>query len=288
MTLRLLVSLDPVRGVSVLRDSLQEEYRRTFASASAVRTYLIQLHGMNLRTMTCVYEPAVLHHVRALQSEFPWDIIPIVPNMDRYSRFLQNFGSVGSAIRLLRELAPGDYPALGLRALSVLAERRGTLFSTLISLLAAYDMTQFRHFRPKLALLHSAVTDVLLANGHTAMLRQIIQLIGKHYGVSAGLSTENVGVLLQVVEEQALRVSAIAGPLNRSGYRVKPSLEECLSRLRRTRATIYATLPSPDRAPSLDQLEFLRRIGVAGAVVELPDARDALHVLEAAGSLRGY
>lgn len=286
MTLRLVVSADPLRGVSALRDSLQEEYRGSFASTSAIRTFLIQLHGLNLRSIACLYDPALVRHLRAIQSEFRWDVLPIVPNMDRYSRFLQNFGARGSAVRLLRELAAPDSLSLGLRGLSLLPALRGDLFSTMIVLLAAYDLTQFRRFRPRLALLHPAVTDVFLANGQGAALQRIVRVIGTHQRGGVGLLTENLGVLLELIEEQGLEIPLIAGPLNRTGYRVTPSLEACLRRIPRTRASIYATLASLDRAPTQGELAFLSEAGVAGIVVEVPDARAGVTLVETAGSLR--
>lgn len=279
MNPQLVVSGDPLRGVSALRESYQEQYNRDFKSEAAVRSFLIQIHSMNLTRVTCMCEPSTVKLLLELRPMFPFQVIPIVPNMDRYSRLFQNHGVGGSGVRLLRELSPIQYPALGLKSLPLLPALRTNDLVALTSVLAHYELLRFKRLKPTVALLHPTVTDLLLANDHYAGLARLLSSVRRWTGVDLGLLTDNLGLLLKMVEDKNLEVTVVAGPLNRYGYRVKPSLAECLERVSHTRLLVIATLISHEAPPGRKELEFIRQAGVTEAIVEIPDAVSAWHLV---------
>jgi hypothetical protein len=148
----------------------------------------------------------------------------------------------------------------------------------MVGLLATIDLFQLRQLPMPLVLLHPTVVDLLVANRQERLLQRLMDDLVKVAGTPVGVMTENLGSILELVEEGSVVPAAVAGPLNRWGYRVRPSLDEALILARRSPVPILATIISTDSPPVKEDLEFLSTSGVRGMVVELPDAKAAFEL----------
>lgn len=124
--------------------------------------------------------------------------------------------------------------------------------------------------------LASTVTDLALAAGHRAFFKRTLGFLRTRFGVSAGLETSNLGVLLVRLSEWGIEPDFVTGPLNPLGLQMKPSAAETLEALRGSSIPVIATeLRAAGMVPLDEAAAWARAQGAWGIAPDLADVDDA-------------
>lgn len=206
--------------------------------------------------------------LRANDRQEKWDVCALVPHVAGYVREATDYGMFGAGWRRLRRIAPSSYPRLGLQgvrhALGVV--RRD--FTTLLMLLLEVEMASFRRVRPPFVFLHPQMTDLLVAMDNRRAVERALKKIRSASGADPGLATNNLGTLLQRLNEWGVEAPAVLAPVSPYGYGMRPSREACEEGLRLYRGQLVAT----SEAGFDEQVAaYWKSLGVVSAVYDVPE-----------------
>ena len=246
------------------------------------RVLLSQLGDLGLRALLCPPHPRLLRAIEDTGSS-GFDIYPVLLDPGRYSREIQSYGEVGFARRELMKAGPRG---ILVPALIALRHLRGILrrdFRYASLLLASLEMARLRGSRPALVFLHPQATDLALANGNEEFFRLFASLARGKYGAEPGLMTNNTGVLLSRLDEWDIDILYIAGPVNRSGYLMKPDQSRCEELIVSTERVVIATQVNRVTIPTEKDLAYLHRLNVSSFITEIGGALDAIELIDLMG-----
>jgi len=85
------------------------------------------------------------------------------------------------------------------------------------------------------------ITDAALAGGHRAFFESLPRFVRARFRAAAGFETRNPGLLLRRLREWEASPDFVVGPMNPPGLGMKPSPEETLAEMGRTRVPLVAT-----------------------------------------------
>jgi len=202
----------------------------------------------------------------------PLEVYPVIPNAIGYVRDATDHGMVGAGIKHLRRMHVDDLLGIGVRGLASLRRVLLKDFRAILPLLVEVEMAAFKRFRPRLVLLHSQVTDLVVALGNHQALRGFASVIRSRFGAEPGLVTCNYSLLTQRLAEWSIDIDVIVAPFNLSGFLMKPTREVCESLVRETNRYVIADRIGAAGVPLSDEIAYLRQLGIRSAVVEVTGA----------------
>jgi hypothetical protein len=214
-------------------------------------------------------------------------VYPVIPNAVGYVRDATDYGMVGAGIRHLRRLGLADLIGIGLRGVTRIRGALARDFRTILPILIDVEMAAFRAFRPPLVLLHGQVTDIAVALGNREALRIFADVVRRRFGAEPGVVTSNFGPLMRALTEWKVDIGVVVAPFNSKGFLMKPSREVCETLLRATDRYVIADRVGSDGVESLASgFDYLRRVGLHSAIVEIADAEGIDAVLASNGQPR--
>jgi hypothetical protein len=200
-------------------------------------------------------------------------VYPVIPNVLGYVRDATDYGMLGAGIRHVKRLRVGDLLRIGLRGLASLRGVMAREFNTLLSLLIEVEMVAFKRFRPPLVLLHSQVTDLMVAFKNQEALRAFAEVIPTRFGARPGVVTNNFGALLRFLTRSKIDIPVIVAPFNPRGFLMKPTKLACESLLEETNAYVIADRIADGDVESLNGVfEYVHGLGIRSAMVDIADA----------------
>ena len=275
-----IVSTEPIDGVSSISDSLSRYFATTFRDDNRVKIFLSQLHGLGLESIACSYNTRLIKVLKSMKGTKDFQIHPIVLNPAGISRDIQNYGIVGFA---KRRLSSAGIPNLLSLALTSLRYSPGVLkmdYSLLSILLAELELLEFRGFSPRVVFLHPSMSDMALANRNESFFKLFTAFFHGKHGVEPGIMSNNIGFLLEELDEWDINVEYVAGPINRRGYHMKPNQQKCEELIKKANRVIIATEVSSVTPPAEEDIEYLKKLNVSSFMVELGNALDGVRVLD--------
>ena len=278
-----IVSTEPIDGVSNISDDLSRYFATTFRDDNRVKIFLSQLHGLGLESIACSYNARIIDILKSMKGTKDFQVYPIVLNPARSSRDIQNYGMVGFA---RRRLSSAGIPNLLSLALTSLRHLPGVLkldYGLLSILLAELELLEFKKFNPKVVFLHPSISDVALANCNEAFLKLFSVFFRGKHGVEPGIMSNNIGFLLEKLDEWDIDVEYVAGPINRRGYHSKPNQQKCEELIKKANRVVIATEISPVSPPAEEDIEYLENLRVSSFIVELSNALDGVRILDLIG-----
>jgi len=278
-----IVSMEPIDGVSSISDSLSRYFATTFRDDNRVKIFLSQLHGLGLESIACSYNARIIDILKSMKGTKDFQVYPIVLNPARSSRDIQNYGMVGFA---RRRLSSAGIPNLLSLALTSLRHLPGVLkldYGLLSILLAELELLEFKKFNPKVVFLHPSMSDMALANHNEGFFRLFTTFFHGKHGVEPGIMSNNIGFLLEKLDEWDINVKYVASPINRRGYHMKPDQQKCEELIKKTNRVIIATEVSPVTPPAEEDIEYLEKLEASSFIIELTSALNGFRILDLIG-----
>jgi hypothetical protein len=150
---------------------------------------------------------------------------------------------------------------------------RGSLIARL-PLLIASEVARLPARDVRGVVLDAWLTDLALAAGHRRFFESYCRLVRGRFG-AAGLETHNVGMLLNRLGEWGIRPDLVVGPLNPNGVQMKPSPQEALEELDRSKVHFIAKELRAGGVVSLEEgARFAHEQGADGLAPDLTEFED--------------
>lgn len=278
-----IVSTEPIDGVSNISDDLSRYFATTFRDDNRVKIFLSQLHGLGLESIACSYNTRLIKVLKSMKGTKNFQTYPVVLNPAGISRHIQDYGIVGFA---KKRLSSAGIPNLVSLALASLKHLPGVLkmdYGLLSILLAELELLEFRKFNPKVVFLHPSMSDMALANRNEGFFRLFTTFFYGKHGVKPGIMSNNIGFLLEKLDEWDINVEYVAGPINRRGYHMKPDQQKCEELIKKTDRVIIATEVSSVTPPAVEDIKYLKKLKVSSFIIELTSALNGFRILDLIG-----
>jgi len=237
MRFKIIAGPDPFAGISNSSKEKAINYANNLSSKKKIDLFLKSLFKAGVRRVMFYFNSDL---VRSLNKNF--EIYPIVPNASEYIRDINKYGMVKTGIRKVMSLGIINLIKLGFwapkNALKVLKRN----FRTMLALLIKIELMQMKKLRVNVVFLHYQITDMALANENAELISFFVDLIRKEYKYEPGLMTQNFSELTKFIQNNGLKVRAIATPYNKKGFMMKPSKKEC-EQVNKFRFNVYALEP---------------------------------------------
>jgi len=244
-----IASCRPVFGQSLTDKAADLALMERFAQPGEIERWLEGAHARGVRALIVPMDERILSVLRR-RSDLAFEIIPMVPNVMGLVREATEYGMMGAGFRLVWRLGIGTMVRLGFHSLP---KAKGVLrrdFPTMLSVLFDLELSLFRALKPRRALLHPQITDLVLAMGNERFFHQYAALCRKRFGVEPGVATGNFGTLAAALERWQCDISLVLTAVNAEGWQMKPDRETCQAYLKQGRFRIIADRVTLDPPPS--------------------------------------
>lgn len=262
---RLLLSARSLTGVSLAtRDRLLEVVARYREHETLAVTFSKAVDA-GVDGVLVAPVPVVCAALKELKKVIPTFVM--VPTLTEHERHQLEPGIES----VLSRVPPGQRAALGWGAWSRSAPfGRGDVAARLPALIDL-ELSRIPARDVRGVVLDAWLTDLALAAGHRRFFESYSKIVHRHRAV-AGLETHNLGVLLQRLEEWDVRPDFVLGPLNPVGLVMKPTPEETLDRIARSKVPVVAKELRAGGVAGLDQAcHFAIERGAHGLAVDLAE-----------------
>jgi hypothetical protein len=231
----------------------------------------------------CVFEhdPVMFRMLRKLSLLPPLDFWMIVLNPLMLSRELQSIGQFRLALRRISHVAPIRWPSIGLelmRRLPAMLKRDFRATSLFLVLSEVYSVLPVQ---PRVVLLHENISDLVLANCNEEFLAGYAHLVRDRMRAEPGIVTNNLGYMLPWLDKCQSDIQIVVSPINVSGYRMKPSQQECEMAIIRSNREVVSLFRSLPRGRVVEQLRYLRGLGINSCVFMPTNALDVAELMDA-------
>ncbi|MDX2170495.1 MAG: hypothetical protein SF182_25710 [Deltaproteobacteria bacterium] len=198
-------------------------------------------------------------------------VVGVLPDMPQLLRDAAERGLPRAALARLLPGGPLAWWRLGITGLRHVRDVAGQDFRGLVPVLLELERASLRGVDLRGAALAAPLTDLLLAAGHRDAFAHLIDFL-RGAGLSAGFETLNLGHLLARLATWQLTPDFVVGPLNRRGFRMKPTPAAVLAGVRAAAAPVLASeLTAGGTVPLPDAIAYARAQGAAGVVMTLTE-----------------
>jgi hypothetical protein len=201
----------------------------------------------------------------------PAPVIAVLPDMPQ---LLRDAAQQGAPRAALHRLARGGLAGVGRLFVAGVGHLRPIAaqdFSGLVPMLIELERASLGATRAEGVALAAPLTDLLLAAGHRDCLAHVVAFL-RRAGGRAGFETLNLGHLLPRLADWNITPDFVIGPLNRRGFRMKPTPDAVLAALRATAIPVLASeLTAAQTCPLADAAAWARAQGAAGVVTTIAD-----------------
>ncbi len=204
--------------------------------------------GVMLSTHPMIYEITdMMRHDARLKNGMR--IYVNLPYIFKYIRMASESGIVQS----LKNTLGGQGPFGSL--LFLLKSTRGVLTGDYLSLtnrLVDIELNPFHGLNVKAIFLHNALTDLALAYGMSEVLTNFYYYVKKKHGAIPAFGTLNLPALDKMFTASSMPPTLIMAAVNKNGFLMNPSRQECEKTIAETKHTILAmgTLASGTLKPN--------------------------------------
>ena len=199
-------------------------------------------------------------------------VVAVLPDVAGLLREAADRGAARAALARLGRARPRAWWRLALAAVRHLPEIARQDFRGLVPVLIELERAGLSAADLQGIALGAPLTDLLLAAGHDACFAHVVQFVRHSIGVHAGFETLNLGHLLARLAAWRVEPDFVIGPLNASGFRMKPSPAAVLDAVRRAPFRVLASEVTAGGSASLaSALAHARAHGAAGTVTTLDE-----------------
>ena len=187
----------------------------------------------------------------------------------------------------LLERARGRAPA-GARvrgAFTAMARAPGVIrgdWAALLPLLIELETARLSRGELAGVVVSADVSDAALATGHAKLFARTTDFVRRRYAVPVGFETRNLGVMLEKLHAWGVAPDFVVGPVNPTGYGMKPNAPETLRAIEQRGIPVLATeLRAGGRVDLSEGVRYARSHGVYGLAPDLVDLDDVPGELKA-------
>ena len=237
----------------------------SFSTPAAIEQYLEAMVGAGVRSLITPLDERLLSVLRR-RMDLQIEVIPLMPNVMGLVRDATEYGMMGAGFRLVWRLGLGTVIPLGLRSMPKALRVLRRDFPTMLSILFDLELSLFRAFHVRRALLNPQITDLLLAFENKEFFHQYESLLRGRFCIEPGLATSNFGTLARKLEEWQSTLNLVMTPVNAEGWQMKPNQNACEAALSSPRYSVIAEKISIENPPTR---EALKHVAAFPAVKEI-------------------
>lgn len=211
----------------------------------------------------------------------------LLPNVPAYVRDSSEAGLVGAAIKRVRGADPGTLVRLGVtgmqHALGVVAGD----FAGMVPLLLELEAAALGARALDTVVIAAPITDLALAGRHRRFFAHLTTFMRNRFGGRAAFETHNLGHLLGRLREWDIRPDAVIGPVNPTGFMMKPTPSKTLEELSIAEFPVLAKEVTAGGTVALEEgARWALEHGASGVVADLADVDGDAGVLAALMGVR--
>jgi hypothetical protein len=196
----------------------------------------------------------------------------LLPNVPAYVRDSSEAGLVGAAAKRVRGAGPATLLRLGITGMQHALGVVGGDFASMVPLLLELEAAALGAPHLRGVVIAAPITDLALAGRNRRFFAHLTAFMRTRFGGQAGFETHNLGHLLARLREWSIEPDLVIGPVNASGFMMKPTPAAALQEIGIADMPVLAKeLTAGGTLDLADSLAHARAHGVSGAVVDLGD-----------------
>jgi hypothetical protein len=218
---RLLLSVETLLGVTRHPRATASEVQRRFEDPAALAQQIAAALDAGADGVLAAPSRVTRAALSAVGRPVPtWALLPNVP---AYVRDSSEAGLVGAAIKRVKGASPGTLVRLGLTGMQHALGVVGGDFASMVPLLLELESAALGASRLEGVLVAAPITDLALAGRNRRFFAHLTAFTRARFGAQAGFETHNVGHLLHSLREWGVEPDLVIGPMNPSGFMMKPT-----------------------------------------------------------------
>lgn len=226
---RRLLSLETLLGVSRHPRATARAIQERFAGPAELAHALTSALDAGADGVLAAPSPLVRSALSAAGRPVPvWALLPNVP---AYVRDSSEAGLVGAAIKRVKGASPGTLVRLGITGMQHALGVVGGDFASMVPLLLELEAAALGASRLEGVLVAAPIADLALAGRNRRFFAHVTAFARARFGAKAGFETHNVGHLLRSLREWGIEPDLVIGPMNPSGFMMKPSPARALEEI---------------------------------------------------------
>ena len=267
---RLLLSTETLLGVTRHPRERTLAITKRFADPAALAQAFVAALDAGAQGVLTAPSPVTRAALTAAGRPIPtWALLPNVP---AYVRDSSEAGLVGAAMKRVKGASPATLMRLGLTGMSHALGVVGGDFAAMAPLLLELESAALAAPRLEGVVLAAPITDIALAGRNRRFFAHLTEFIRGRFGASAGFETHNIGHLLRALREWGITPDLVVGPLNASGFMMKPTPSAALREIAIADVPVLAKeLTAGGTLDLAAGAAYARGKGASGLVVDLGD-----------------
>lgn len=267
---RLLLSTETLLGVTRHPRATARAIQDRFADAAALAQQITAALDAGADGVLAAPSPVTRAALSAAGRPVPtWALLPNVP---AYVRDSSEAGLVGAAIKRVKGASPGTLVRLGLTGMQHALGVVGGDFASMVPLLLELESAALGAARLEGVVVAAAITDLALAGRNRRFFAHLTAFTRARFGAKAGFETHNVGHLLRSLRDWGIEPDVVIGPMNPSGFMMKPTPSRALEEIAIADVPVLAKeLTAGGTGDLAAAAAWARGHGAHGLVVDLAD-----------------
>lgn len=267
---RLLLSTETLLGVTRHPRATASALQERFADPAALAREITAALDAGADGVLAAPSPVTRAALSAAGRPVPtWALLPNVP---AYVRDSSEAGLVGAAIKRVKGASPGTLVRLGLTGMQHALGVVGGDFASMVPLLLELESAALGAARLEGVVVAAAITDLALAGRNRRFFAHLTAFSRARFGAKAGFETHNVGHLLHSLREWGIEPDVVIGPMNPSGFMMKPTPSRALEEIAIADVPVLAKeLTAGGTGDLATAAAWARGHGAHGLVVDLAD-----------------
>jgi len=152
------------------------------------------------------------------------EVFPLLPYAQKYVTRANELGLVRVVTQTLAAASTRDKVGLGLDFARTIY-RRDPL--DMVRALMRLELRMFRKLNVSTVFLHDAIADLLMALNLPEVFSLYESTLRRRFGTAAGIATKNLSLLVRRFQEWGMELPVVLTHVNKVGFQVNPSQEEC-------------------------------------------------------------
>lgn len=267
---RLLLSVETLLGVTRHPRATARDIQTRFADPGALAQQLAA--ALEAGADGVLAAPSDVTRAALSAVGRPVPVWALLPNVPAYVRDSSEAGLVGAAIKRVKGASPATLVRLGLTGMQHALGVVGGDFASMVPLLLELESAALGVPRLEGVLVAAPITDLALAGRNRRFFAHLTAFTRARFGAKAGFETHNVGHLLRSLREWGIEPDVVIGPLNPTGFMMKPTPSRALEEIAIADVPVLAKELTAGGTQELEAAaRWARERGAAGLVVDLAD-----------------
>ena len=267
---RMLLSLETLLGVTRHPRATARDVQERFADPAALAQQVAR--ALDAGADGVLAAPSELTRAALSAVGRPVPVWALLPNVPAYVRDSSEAGLVGAAVKRVKGASPGTLVRLGITGMQHALGVVGGDFASMVPLLLELESAALGVPKLEGVLVAAPITDLALAGRNRRFFAHLTAFARARFGARAGFETHNAGHLLRCLREWGVQPDVVIGPMNPSGFMMKPTPSRALEEIAIADVPVLAKeLTAGGTAELAGSAAWALAHGASGLVVDLAD-----------------